>query len=253
MVDEQIRFIWRISERGYKTIRGITTLSGGELLTAQREATIISDGLVHVSDLFERKYEPLKQYTGLFREFAETEANEKGVTKFANEYGLLGLPMIEVQSISRRENKDMRLSGEPIDDWFNAIQEMAEAVEIWESTRKTHAKKGGEGQGHNIAAHSKDIGAIVNIIEAHLSGHSIIVFDFEPHSDHAMVLIEPDNLLSAMWLQFAIAIEEGKQYRRCKYCRTWFGIHPGTSRSDRQYCSDSCRYKAYRERKARAE
>jgi hypothetical protein len=33
-------------------------------------------------------------------------------------------------------------------------------------------------------------------------------------------------------------------------CRKWFTIEEGQGRSDKQYCSNACRMRAYRKRKA---
>src|SRR5215469_5959871 len=60
------------------------------------------------------------------------------------------------------------------------------------------------------------------------------------------------NLLVGLWLQFAQAVAENKSYARCKECETWFETSiPGT-RKTRVYCSDTCKVKAYMERKDRA-
>src|SRR5207249_11188065 len=62
----------------------------------------------------------------------------------------------------------------------------------------------------------------------------------------------PSSLHRAMWLQFAQAIGGNKSFRRCLECGKWFEVSPKTTRSDREYCSDQCRSKAYRDRKERA-
>jgi hypothetical protein len=62
----------------------------------------------------------------------------------------------------------------------------------------------------------------------------------------------PTNLLGALWLQFGLSIRFEKDARRCLECSRWFEVSPGTSRSDRELCSDSCKSKSYRSRKKRA-
>ena len=62
----------------------------------------------------------------------------------------------------------------------------------------------------------------------------------------------PKTLLSALWLQFSIAIMENKRYSKCKECTSWFEMSVPSGRSTRQYCSDVCKLKAYQERKRRA-
>ncbi|TMA34658.1 MAG: hypothetical protein E6J87_06215 [Deltaproteobacteria bacterium] len=46
--------------------------------------------------------------------------------------------------------------------------------------------------------------------------------------------------------------EGGRAYRRCEQCRGWFVLSPEINRADREYCSDRCRHKAYRDRRQRA-
>src|SRR5262249_60440765 len=62
----------------------------------------------------------------------------------------------------------------------------------------------------------------------------------------------PATLLTALWLQFASAIEGNKRYRRCKECGQWFEVSPETARTSRLFCSGPCPAKAYRGRRHRA-
>jgi hypothetical protein len=66
--------------------------------------------------------------------------------------------------------------------------------------------------------------------------------------------IFPDTLLSAMWLQFAQAIDGNHQFRACKECGTWFEISGSDAgfRVNRLFCSDACKSRDYRRRKDRA-
>ncbi len=64
--------------------------------------------------------------------------------------------------------------------------------------------------------------------------------------------LRPASLLGALWLQLARAIDGNADYRRCRVCAAWFELHPDRARTNRAYCSDACRFKAYRGRQARA-
>lgn len=69
------------------------------------------------------------------------------------------------------------------------------------------------------------------------------------------IRLVPDGLHSALWMQLAHAITANKVFRRCAQCGTWFAVHPGgrdTGRTSRQFCSESCRGRAYRGRIADA-
>lgn len=73
----------------------------------------------------------------------------------------------------------------------------------------------------------------------------------DERSDLTMRLV-PKNLLGAIWLQFAGAIERDNEFRKCAECGTWFELTPQTARSDKIYCSNACRTKAYRGRQVEA-
>lgn len=62
----------------------------------------------------------------------------------------------------------------------------------------------------------------------------------------------PSNLVGALWTQFAQAITENRDYRRCRQCDSWFEIDHYRARSNRFFCSNACRSKAYRERQQEA-
>jgi hypothetical protein len=60
------------------------------------------------------------------------------------------------------------------------------------------------------------------------------------------------NLLDAMKLQLADAVVERKSYRNGEQCANPFEVSPEFNRSDRVYCSDNCRVKAYQRRRKQA-
>jgi hypothetical protein len=62
----------------------------------------------------------------------------------------------------------------------------------------------------------------------------------------------PDDLLTALWLQFALAISGDKRFRQCRTCGMWYELEPETARATKLFCSDACKTKAYRGRKAQA-
>jgi len=57
----------------------------------------------------------------------------------------------------------------------------------------------------------------------------------------------PKNLLGAMWLQFADAVSYNLEYQHCGWCGKPFEVSRST-RSDRRYCTNSCRVSASRKR-----
>ena len=64
--------------------------------------------------------------------------------------------------------------------------------------------------------------------------------------------IVPQNLLGAMWVQFARTVEGSRDIRRCATCGTWLFISPDTFRTNRRYCSDTCRVRTHKLRQRQA-
>jgi hypothetical protein len=61
--------------------------------------------------------------------------------------------------------------------------------------------------------------------------------------------VVPVNLLGAMWLQCARAIEGDGRYQRCPQCQEWFKVPPKALRENTTYCSPRCRVAAFRARR----
>jgi hypothetical protein len=58
----------------------------------------------------------------------------------------------------------------------------------------------------------------------------------------------PQNLLGALWLQFARSLSGNRTYKQCQQCNGWFEHSPQKHRRERFVCSGACRQKKYRER-----
>ena len=59
----------------------------------------------------------------------------------------------------------------------------------------------------------------------------------------------PPDLRTALWLQFGEAAAYEKVFGTCQTCSAAFELKPPQTRSNRKFCSDWCRTKAYRDRK----
>ena len=91
-------------------------------------------------------------------------------------------------------------------------------------------------------------------INHHLKGAASPQLRYDIKLDKRVVQIIPDSLIAAMWLQFAQAFAGNRKYRACKACGRWFEISTEGSgfRVNRQFCSDACKSKDYRERREQA-
>jgi hypothetical protein len=61
----------------------------------------------------------------------------------------------------------------------------------------------------------------------------------------------PHNLLGTLFLQLGQAIAGNREQRPCKACGNWFELVPH-DKGRKEFCSDGCKAKDYRERKKRA-
>jgi hypothetical protein len=64
----------------------------------------------------------------------------------------------------------------------------------------------------------------------------------------------PKDLISALWLQLARAMEGNREYQQCEECRNWFEVaSPDGGRKDKRFCSTACRARFWRKAKKREE
>jgi hypothetical protein len=66
------------------------------------------------------------------------------------------------------------------------------------------------------------------------------------------VEVVPTTFFAFLWLQFGRAIADDKEFVRCRTCQTWFERSTETARTNRRFCSNACRTKNYRRRRAEA-
>ena len=74
---------------------------------------------------------------------------------------------------------------------------------------------------------------------------------YNPDDDQVEQHLWPKNLLGAIWLQFARAVEIDKpDYGRCEACQKPFEVSPEGMRPETKYCGVKCRVRADRKRAA---
>lgn len=86
-------------------------------------------------------------------------------------------------------------------------------------------------------------------INAHLHVFGSVGFGAKGRTQ-ANLYLTSRNLLGAMWLQFALAVDGDKDYETCAGCGDWFEIGgAGGKRPQSKHCSEACKARAYRKRK----
>jgi hypothetical protein len=187
-------------------------------------------------------YQPLREYTGLFRSFAALEADEQRIREFADEHGSL-----------LREDDD-----ESLDLWRNEISAMSFTVSLWDAFRAGDSA----GKRRLLGARTEPIAGItpdmlpgyaemplpliVQIIDRSKRGRIETKMVLSPNLEAAHHAINPLNLLGAMWCQLAETVAQRKSFKR-------ISRDPKTGkRPEARFDKDSCRVNYYRARVAQA-
>jgi hypothetical protein len=103
---------------------------------------------------------------------------------------------------------------------------------------------------HNHPPHfDTAVGKLLRLVNAKLDSRVRPQLFLSPNGSGLEGHDEPVDLLGAMWQMLFDMICVNGDHRRCRACRNWFEVSPNDSRGDRQYCSDACRMRSYRQRK----
>jgi hypothetical protein len=246
-----VKFVWSVAVSGY--------------LWKERqldENTVVEPDIGPVKGWPVRRYEPLKDHTGLFYTFAETEPTEEGIISFANRYGLLGLS-IELRNSITMPLEEAEQYGDPVDVnrlrdpseeygaemggyrseevalWKAQITFMRQAMATWDRLRRGSA---GE----------QEVRRLQDIVDKQLLGSVSPRLESVQRGGLELAVV-PLTLRGVLWLQFAQAVSGNKEFRTCRTCREWFKVSPESARTNRQFCSEACRSRAYRGRKEQAQ
>jgi hypothetical protein len=175
--------------------------------------------------------------------------------------------------------------GEPFEEWKVAILRLRDIVLIWEAAHKAnreilsayiHWEPGGVFYRSLVDASliASDTSAtlmarfppgdlvmpamyiVQRRINEHLSEYSVTPKLLWNRKVGELVLrLSASSLIGAIWLQFAKAVEGNKEYRQCQNarCRRWIEVGGNrTARSDKKFCSPSCKSDAHRRKSEQA-
>ena len=265
---EHGKFVWPVAERGYEW----------------RDVTRTSDrmdgrGLVAVHGGQFRHTEPLANFGGLFRTFADTPATEDGVKAFADRYGFLGDPL----SFNVDIGGGHETAAEALVNWSREIEAVRLAVETWELLRAGDPSAiyqhciarfvgqdaprlrwprygeawagvtGGRPSPANPSTLAHEPAAmgsacLTRLVGEALDGRVAPILEADGGPGNFRLRLMPLSLIGAIWLQLSAAIDGNREYRRCECCGTWFEVRPPVTRGSRKYCSAACRTRSYRQR-----
>jgi hypothetical protein len=88
---------------------------------------------------------------------------------------------------------------------------------------------------------------INNVLTRRIGVGSAVVLTDERFS----IRLWPKSLLGCAWFQFAAVVEGSAEVQRCVACAAPFIVtHTDNRRGHRRYCTDSCKQRSYRARRA---
>ena len=277
-------FVWDVPPAGL----GLAVAPEGEMTPAEW-ATPGSAGadleclLIPKSSEPPRSYEPLAEQPGLFLRFTDLAETEEAVVAFASRFGPLVRPHLPVRP---PWNPKTLVPGTRL-KWRPEIRILKEVVTLhaaidsqdfhaidglldWAGTSVT-LRTGGTWRLSRIHLTAGETTLSARLAVAkRVRDHAVdSAFQtratlrlpdrapaYRPKMSDGKVQLVPVNLLGAMWLQFAVAIEDGNRYKRCeaRNCPLeWFKVSGLRGvREDAEFCSPKCRHTAYRDRKNRA-
>jgi hypothetical protein len=180
-----------------------------------------------------RRFDLFKDNPSAFLEFAQTRYSLPdsldGIKDFADRYGPLE-PDI---------GTELKQYARDITTWSMYIDELRRTVELWKKSMVTG-----------------DFTKVIRTVQKKwhpgdfLPGVPVeLLLKEDPLSGSARLCIRPRSLINALWAQFLLAIDGNVNLGACVQCRKWFTLEPGRGRSDKEYCSNACRMRAYRKRK----
>lgn len=154
-----------------------------------------------------------------FMAFAKSPKSKAAILKLADAYGLLHFD--KASTVVGKWAGAIEVLGE----WQAAIGGLKTAVRAWEAGKTEQVKK--------IA---NDLGILAET--------NVSLIDDPSNPDGLALRLQPRDLYSALWFQFAESAAAGSKIRRCAFptCGKPFAYGTGTGRRETaQYCSPKCR------------
>lgn len=230
-----------------------------------------------------RTYAPLVSHPGLFRTFADTPETQQSIQSFANKYGSVfwTKDAMDLDVVRQHDYAGpTRPVGDSLARWQYEIRALRFAVALWDASKTAEegplsrlvrwqdtqhltfrpgerwipAPEFPESVKSWLVPGELHLPAFIYIqheANRRLASTTSVSMLFDRSRDGLPIglFLSPQDLISGLWLQLAQAITGNKDFRQCRQCGEWFEVHMSITRSDRAYCSNACRSKAYRQRK----
>jgi len=222
----------------------------GKAITNDKVDKEVHQWLVHDPDNayrhVETTLEPLKLDPALFLRFTDMESTAESFQRFCHGFGPLVdesyfLPPSWSGNLTRKKGASglppSALRGSRLDALVAAAKKLRKAVIAWRNGDTDESARMMTGGWRRTGWRPMNVRTEVTPIE-------------KPPGIE--ILLRPQTLMDALWLQFIFAVIHSKEFRQCEMCSKWFEVTPPVTRTTRMYCGGACRTRATRQREARA-
>ena len=177
--------------------------------------------------------QPCARQPCLHRIVADCPPEKDAILDLAGRYGLLTVSLSR-SPVPGKPVPSALLSPEPVEVWKATIRELRSAAELWDRIAA------GDTRGRELFERK---------LAANLARAPFHLTAVDGDGGPFRLRYRPPDLRAALWQRLAGEASGLIRCVRCPApsCGRWF-LTGGASRSDRQFCSDRCRVRAFRQR-----
>jgi hypothetical protein len=277
----------RISVKVERCVVGHQWVTGRTGRDADPEQFLIETPFIErVSPPTYEAYDPLAKESALFKLFAALDPTPDSIVRFANEFGRL--TSVQYRCYFDHGGQHLTALGDPYHQWIYHMVSLNFWVRMWELAvdgnskelvrlidSLPHEPRAYSDWGDEVRAArwtesqwlldckpSEQIAAAFQIVGQAIDSEFSRVDDMgdgiklgmqrDSETGGYRFTASARDLRSAIYLQFATAVAEEKQFRNCETCGRPFELTPDVARTNRLFCKPYCRIKAYRRRQRAA-
>lgn len=199
-----------------------------------------------------RTYDPFRKEPQLFRIFSELEESSgSSISGFADLYGG-ALSHVQAHVGYSLPEWQKRIA------WFRGVVRLVDAMQADDGAAISTALKAIEDDTTETFLNYRSFAKTV-IERARETadwligcGHGGIALALQRAGGVLLIRFHVLTMIDAMRVQLAMHAASAMPFRRCEECGHPFVLSPELNRSDRVFCKNSCRLRAYRRRRSRA-
>ena len=190
-----------------------------------------------------RWYDPDVTYPDLFMTFADCSQTKEGVLTFAQTYGMLLCSELLLAG-PRKGHGELQTTrpvlmphAEELKMWLTEIKNMHLVVDLWRWLTS--------GIGDYHVGNPTPWVDLTDLVNSKLAEYkTYFQLRLAKRYKHVMTPV-PENLLHALWCQFASAIAANAQYNHCRLCKKLYRIEKPKRPTQKLFCSTDCTVKNY--------